>query len=314
MFTMPARLRAPFHRVACASRARVAITTVRCTRFCTQAASDDEQLQAFAELMQQGIGAGAQVQEMQSQMTSALAQRGWFACDGFLGTETCATLRSEVERLRASGHFDQSYSEVAETGEKIWRENVDAMELGSQTWREAPTLVALVAEMMQELPAAINAAAPDSFDVPLHLSSETFGHKLACSSGEGAFYPKHLDNTLGPPMDTRKLTAIYYINPGWDEANGGAIRLYDRLEGAADAPATSDAQDVEEIRTYSELAPLGDRLLMFWSDLIVHEVLPSWEQHRYTFTFWFSSDNPICIANINDRHFALREAHYPKAS
>lgn len=89
-------------------------------------------------------------------------------------------------------------------------------------------------------------------------------------------------------------------NPHWDSAaHGGLIRLFDRLDGAA---------------PYTELEPVGDRLLLFWSDLIVHEVLPSrGEAHRYTFTFWFASDNPACIAQPTDAHWALREAHYPRA-
>lgn len=47
------------------------------------------------------------------------------------------------------------------------------------------------------------------------------------SVGGGSHYPKHVDNVLGAPEDTRKLTAIYYMNRGWDEDNGGHIRLFD---------------------------------------------------------------------------------------
>ena len=256
----------------------------------------DKQLEDFAALVERGLGAGEQLDAMRAAMKSSLDSQGFFACDGFLGDKVCAAIRHEVESLHAGGHFEQSYSQVAETGEKIWRGHVDAMELGSDTWRSSPTLVALVSEMMRELPPVLNSSFGD-----LQLSSSTFGHKLACTTGHGGFYPKHLDNTIGPPGDTRKLTAIYYINPEWDEeANGGAIRLYDRLSVEGEAP-------------YTELAPTGDRLLLFWSDLIVHEVLPSWGEHRYTFTFWFSSDNPICIGNPRDPMYALREAHYPRA-
>ena len=244
--------------------------------------------------MERGLGTEQRLSELRKPMSEALRRDGWYTCDGFLGAATCEQVRSEVEQLRAAGEFEQSYSEVAETGEKIWRERVDAMELHGQSWRTAPTLVALVAEVMRCLPPALNACFDD-----LQLSPDRFGHKLACSTGHGAFYPKHLDNSIGPPHDTRKLTAIYYLNPAWDlAANGGAIRLYDRLDGPA---------------PYTDLAPTGDRLLLFWSDLIVHEVLPSvGDAHRYTFTFWLSSDNAACIGHPADVHYALREAHYPR--
>ena len=76
------------------------------------------------------------------------------------------------------------------------------------------------------------------------LSSRVFGHKLAASTASGARYPKHLDNTLGAPHDTRKLTAIIYLNPEHEpSAHGGALRLYDALEGSAP-------------RVYTDLEPL----------------------------------------------------------
>lgn len=154
-----------------------------------------------------------------------------------------------------------------------------------------------------------------------------------------------LDNVSGAPEDMRKLTAIYYLNaleeePGeaeggeggeslgsggslgsgshggekgdsaedgggrlsveWDvERLGGAIRLFDGL----DAPSHTD------------VAPLGDRLLVFWSDLVVHEVLPSFatsdDDHRYTFTVWLVTHN---AANLNDPRgpqYPLRVMYFP---
>ena len=46
------------------------------------------------------------------------------------------------------------------------------------------------------------------------ISSSIFGHKLAVSVEDDAKYPKHLDNVSGG-ADKRKLTAVYYSNPGW---------------------------------------------------------------------------------------------------
>ncbi|CAE8640612.1 unnamed protein product [Polarella glacialis] len=209
--------------------------------------------------MDRGLDTGQQFRDMQASMAAALRSQGWFIRDGLLGTDTCLRIRAEVASLHASGLFAQSYSEVVETGEKIWRQGVHAMELGPETWQTAPTLVVYLAELMRELPPVLN----ESFQ-ELHLSESIFGHKLAVSVGAGSHYPKHLDNVSGAPSDTRKLTAIYYMNPGWDSKNGGAIRLYDRLEKPQHV-------DVE---------PMADRLLLFWSDLLVHEVLPSWSSDQ----------------------------------
>ena len=84
-------------------------------------------------------------------------------------------------------------------------------------------------------------------------------------------------------------------------SNGGEIRLYDSLLEPH----------------YCDIAPVGNRLVLFWSDLIVHEVLPSWSQdqhaHRYTFTMWLSAENFKTIADATDPLYPLREAHYPTA-
>ncbi|CAE8647600.1 unnamed protein product [Polarella glacialis] len=79
-------------------------------------------LDSFAELMDRGLDTGQQFRDMQASMAAALRSQGWFIRDGLLGTDTCLRIRAEVASLHASGLFAQSYSEVVETGEKIWRQ------------------------------------------------------------------------------------------------------------------------------------------------------------------------------------------------
>lgn len=209
--------------------------------------------------------------------------------------------------MHADGTYTLSYSRVAETGEKIFRPNVYMRELDGESWRVAPTTVVLISELMQALPPVINRG----FDaLPRHqhpsISSSIFGHKLAVSIADEAFYPKHLDN-VGSDGDLRKLTAVYYMNAGWgSEAQGGAIRMYDSL-----AEPTS-----------TDIAPVGeggvDRLVLFWSDLMVHEVLPmrvagadGSEYHRHTFTVWMTTENGASLADALSPLYPLRMVHYP---
>lgn len=87
------------------------------------------------------------------------------------------------------------------------------------------------------------------------------------------------------PPQLRKLTAIYYLNPDWAASHEGAIRLF---HGAAGPPtavpaggtdgAGLHAQQPDSL--YTDLFPCGDRLLLFASDVLVHEVLPSYHAHR----------------------------------
>jgi hypothetical protein len=240
-------------------------------------------------------------------------------------------MREEQLHLQREGKFSLSYSEIASTGttdniihekrnvtsfshsgDKIWREGVYASEFDSDSWMLAPLHIIYTAELMRSLPALLNSQFEkenDGFFSNLRLNESAHGHKLAISTGDGAFYPKHLDNTEGPPHDLRKLTLVYYMNPEWDaESNGGQIRLFTELPGDG---AASDKS------TFVDFIPALDTAVLFWSDSIVHEVLPCWQTdeaaHRCTFTMWFVSDNPAVIVSNRDPFRAVSDAHFPAA-
>lgn len=281
-------------------------------------------MDAFGQLLQRGVGASAKLHAMKASIVDALAERGWCALDGILDDEAGLHVRRELAQLFRDGAYSPSYSSVAETGEKLWRPNVHMMELDAESWRRAPSVVVLLSELMGALPEVVNTGfGGHALDGHAHpqLSSRVFGHKLAVSTAAGARYPKHLDNVTGA-NDKRKLTAVYYANAGWDVAKqGGAIRLYDSLTHPV----------------YTDVAPAGegglDRLLLFWSDLIVHEVLPmtsgpapspqQWSidgsndsdaHHRHTFTLWLTTENDACLLDPRSSLYNLRTFHYPDKS
>jgi len=90
--------------------------------------------------------------------------------------------------------------------------------------------------------------------------------QLACYPGGGARYAAHRDALAGDR--SRRVTAICYLNPQWNPAtDGGALRAT-----TPDGPV--------------ELDPILDRLVVFLSDRVEHEVLPTYAP-RYAVTAWF---------------------------
>ena len=69
------------------------------------------------------------------------------------------------------------------------------------------------------------------------------------------------------PSINRRLTAIYYLNPGWQPARGGELALY--------TPAGTRI-----------VAPVLDRLVVFIADEVEHEVMPSLHE-RWAITAWY---------------------------
>jgi len=84
----------------------------------------------------------------------------------------------------------------------------------------------------------------------------------------GAFYKKHLDAFQG--NTNRRLTTILYLNPSWQQQDGGELVMY--------------AMDGESI--LETVQPLFGKLVIFLSEEFPHEVLPA-RASRYSLTGWF---------------------------
>jgi SM-20-related protein len=85
----------------------------------------------------------------------------------------------------------------------------------------------------------------------------------------GARYVRHRD--AFPGRDNRRVTAIAYLNDGWQPAHGGQLRLH-----------VEPPLDVE---------PVLDRLVVFLSERIEHEVLPA-HAPRWAMTAWYYGPTP----------------------
>lgn len=112
-------------------------------------------------------------------------------------------------------------------------------------------------------------AAFDALRRPLleaaYVRLDRFDVQLAHYPGAGAGYLRHWDAfTRGPGQ--RRLTAILYLNAGWNPPHGGLLRLH-----------LSPPRDVQ---------PRLDRLVVFLSDQVEHEVLPALSA-RLAATAWY---------------------------
>ena len=96
----------------------------------------------------------------------------------------------------------------------------------------------------------------------------------------GGRYVRHLDVRRGGDGPVRRLTAIVYLNDGWQAEWGGQLRLYER--GGAAAAAASGGEGEASV----DVLPVWGRLLLFASEEVEHEVLPA-THRRIALTTWF---------------------------
>ena len=85
------------------------------------------------------------------------------------------------------------------------------------------------------------------------------------NEGGGGCFPLHYDNPGRP--NRRKLTALVYLNPDWVDGDGGELVVQQFCGETVIIP------------------PLHDRMAMFYSDRVLHRVLPA-RRPRYCFTVW----------------------------
>jgi SM-20-related protein len=182
----------------------------------------------------------------------ALGASESFARDGLLGAAQVGALREAAERLHASGTAFRAAG-VGRGGEH--RRDPSARS-DETTWLapDVPGFAPLFA-LFESLKGALNRGA--------YLGLERFDVQLA-RYDRGAHYTRHRDAFGGAAG--RRVTAIFYLNPGWEPAQGGPLRVF--LPGPVD------------------VAPQADRLVVFLSERVEHEVLPAFGI-RYAATAWF---------------------------
>ena len=195
----------------------------------------------------------------------SLASCGYAILDGLLPPCFALALHDEMATLQQQQllrpHRFGFKSSPSAPVRIVRKPHIYEAELSEPHVREHAAGIGTVSELVAS---AAGAAFPE-----LQLSPGPNGEgtavKLQCNEGHGGCFPLHFDNA-GPPS-CRKLTCLVYLNPSWAEGDGGELELVPWL-----APPV-------------QIPPLGGRLVLFRSDLVLHRVLPS-RARRFCFTIW----------------------------
>jgi SM-20-related protein len=196
---------------------------------------------------------------------SALDEPGWFLRDGVQGLLDATGVHDAIEALAAAGRLRQ-----AGLGRGAARRVDGAVRGDAITWIDPGQVPRELAGLW-----AVFLALRDSLNRDAYLGLDRMEIQVARYPGGGAAYARHRDAFPAPPggRANRRVTAIYYANLGWSPGDGGVLRLH-----GPDGPA-----DVE---------PILDRLLVFQSERVEHEVLPALTPRRAV-TAWFRPRDPL---------------------
>ena len=200
-----------------------------------------------------------------ARVADALRQHCHATLDGFLAPEVAAGINELLRRMHARGEL--ALGEVS-AGVRERTRN-DLMRWLTSADERSPALSGLFAALDDLVNAlARHESLRDEWGGGRRLvRAET---QCTCYPGGGARYTRHTDDAK---QRVRRLTCILYANPRWAEDAGGELRLH-----LADGTGRERMVDV---------APLDNRLVLFFSDARVpHEVLPTYAP-RYAVSVWY---------------------------
>jgi SM-20-related protein len=195
----------------------------------------------------------------------ALGERGWFLRDGVLGRQAAVGIHDHVEALAMAGRLrpaglsrgvDYRVDRAVRGDAILWVEPADV----------SPELAGLWAAFI---------AVRDALNRQAYLGLDRMEVQIARYPGDGAAYDRHRDAFRALPggRPSRRVTAIYYANATWSPDAGGLLRLH-QPTGPFD------------------VAPILDRLIVFLSEQVEHEVLPA-RAPRCAITAWFRPRDPL---------------------
>lgn len=203
---------------------------------------------------------------LEEAMADRLASAGLLVIDGFLGVDVALRLRADVVALRERGVF-----RAARIGSGAQRRHAPLVRRDEICWfdvdagPDADDGAAGVAppDEVRRFLARVDGLRED-LNRLCYLGLVRTECHAACYA-DGAFYRAHLDTFVGRPA--RTVSFVYFLNPGWEPEDGGYLRVH------GEAP--------------EDIAPVLDRLVLFRSREVLHEVLPV-RRERYALTGWLS--------------------------
>lgn len=217
---------------------------------------------------------GGDLNSISNECIRGLMERGYGYQDSFLDREVLKQVIREVELME----FDGQLVEVQQERMRGVRTDKIGWFCTADLDREKQPGLGTLFKKLISLPFELNKKcslmlqAGDMFQVA-HYAKD-------------GFYRQHMDGGYEDNNNGRKITAIWYANSqSWGENDGGFLRMYKRKPNpyqkakaaktaatdSSDAPA---AEEAEELLVEEDIAPRGDRLVLFRARDMPHEVLP----------------------------------------
>ena len=182
-----------------------------------------------------------------------------------------------------SSDIPKSYRQMRAETEKVFaRRKNKFKEIHPSDFSKAPQTLCFVQSLIEQTVEQLGRHLPE-----LELNGNQYVSKWHLSDSLAPRGDFVLSNG-GEMSDLRKLTLVYFMNPEIEENDGNdsendkenatkvSKNIKKKSKGGQWEMLTEQREENGELSTHSSLVePQNDRLLVFWSDSVMHRVLPS---------------------------------------
>ena len=195
------------------------------------------------------------------QLLNSLVEKQWFVAENYLPAALCERLAAELKQLNAAQRLSP-----AGIGRGTEHHQAEQIRSDFTHWLNGDTPVQReFLSIMREL--------KDTLNRELFLGLFEYECHYAFYP-PGSFYQKHYDAFRG--RSNRVVTTVLYLNPNWEAAHEGQMRVYHPETGAA----------------LLDVPPRSGTLVCFLSEKVAHEVLPT-QADRLSIAGWFRINNSL---------------------
>ncbi|VEG91986.1 2OG-Fe(II) oxygenase [Legionella spiritensis] len=197
------------------------------------------------------------------QFVDSLCKNSFAIIDDFLPVHHYKQLLNLVGNIYEDGQF-----KTARIGRQQNTQHNQSIRRDKIYWLEKPSehpAIHPYFEMLNKIIALLNQT--------LFLALVEFEAHLAVYQ-PGDFYRRHIDQFTD--TSDRRISCVYYLNPGWQDNFGGELKLYNNQD-----------------QLLCTTLPLGNRFICFTSNL-PHEVCET-RQTRYSITSWLKIRSQVPV-------------------
>ncbi len=192
---------------------------------------------------------------MMSTLADELVDKSWCEIKGFASTKIVCELRQHLLELEQEGKFVEAHTTTkSHDGTKFRTDKTCWLTAGENPATNSYFL--LMKQLQEQL--------REELYLPITRTESLFAVYES-----GGYYQRHIDQPK--KNGSRIISTVLYLNESWQTGDGGELFFYDQFMDKSPSVI---------------IEPKAGNLIVFKSDVVIHEIVPS-SKRRLSLATWY---------------------------